>query len=144
MRDFTANVEPPLVLLSGTPAYWVCVHTVPTTHTTQGEGVTGEAVCKNKSLVHRVCSEGSRFWFLLVSKALLKVPGPSVLYGSAHLAVHAQRADSQPRQKPGASLIVCRDGAVSGVVVKSVEVFAALWAEIKGTCKMFQKLVFHP
>lgn len=64
------------------------------------------------------------------------------------------------------------DGAVSGVVVKSVEVFAALWAEIKRTwnveeeqivraagcqelgsgevmrgkptCKMFQKLVFHP
>lgn len=31
--------------------------------------------------------------------------------------------------------LTCRDGAVSGVVVKSVEVFAALWAEIKGTWK---------
>ena len=27
--------------------------------------------------------------------------------------------------------LTCGDGAVSGVVVKSVEVFAALWAEIQ-------------
>lgn len=29
--------------------------------------------------------------------------------------------------------LTCRDGAVSGVVVKSVKVFAALWAEVKRT-----------
>lgn len=32
--------------------------------------------------------------------------------------------------------LTCRDGAVSGVVVKSVKVFAALWTEIKRTWNM--------
>lgn len=32
--------------------------------------------------------------------------------------------------------LTCRDGAVSGVVVKSVKVLAALWTEIKRTWNM--------
>lgn len=32
--------------------------------------------------------------------------------------------------------LTCRDGAVSGVVVQSVKVFAALWTEIKRTWNM--------
>lgn len=63
---------------------------------------------------------------------------------SAHSSVHAHGAHGQPGQQPSTPLVVGRDGAVSGVVVKPVEVFAALGAEVERTCEVLQKLVLHP
>lgn len=45
------------------------------------------------------------------------------------------RSTGTPRGSPGPALsLTCGDGAVPGVVVKPVEVFAALRAEVERAC----------
>lgn len=101
------------------------------------KGLIEESVCKNKSLVHEgMCIKIVLFpcWFPRHFSWLLVCCSCTVC---SLLILHAHWTDSQPGKKPGASFIVCRNGAVSGVVIKSMEVFAALWTKIKRACKVF-------
>lgn len=58
------------------------------------------------------------------------------------LTLLTSRTPCQSRQESRAPSVVIRDGAVSGVMIKPVDVLPAFWTEIERTCKDFDNLLF--
>lgn len=57
------------------------------------------------------------------------------------LSLCTARAVGQASQQTSTSLIIGGYGAVSGAVVQSVEMFSALWFDVKGSCQVFDELL---